>query len=385
MNTPMRFPLCTHQFVLQGLNLERFLALMQKQEIPLLHVERQDARTLVCRCCGSDLPAVIALAQEKGWSILSHRPLGLSAFLQRMKKRPGIPVGMALMLVVMAVLSRCIWRIDIRQAGPYQADIASYLSESGLRPGTLRSSVDAKKLEEQLLLRYPEIAWFQVYARQGTLIVEVTHGVPMPELPPDTQGDVIAETDGIVSSIRVYAGTAAVQSGDVVRKGDLLIRGEERSEDGATVPVRADGVVMARCWQSASVQVPLYDVQSAETGRETIVSCLRTPWFTLGKTAGSPAYLASNLTVTETPVGGAFFPVLLQTRIYREVSMERIPRDAEEVRQEAADAALKKLKSELFPDEIIDKWVDFSMIEDDKLAATVTAERLADIGVFSPP
>ena len=62
--------------------------------------------------------------------------------------------------------------------------------------------------------------------------------------------------------------------------------------------------------------------------------------------------------------------------------MERIPRDVEEVKREAAEAALKKLKSELFPDEIIDKWVDFSMIEDDKLAVTVTAERLADIGGF---
>ena len=65
--------------------------------------------------------------------------------------------------------------------------------------------------------------------------------------------------------------------------------------------------------------------------------------------------------------------------------MERIARERGQVEREAAQAALQKLKSELFPDEIIDKWVDFSMIEDDKLAATVTAERLADIGVFLSP
>ena len=378
----MRLPLCIHQFVLEGLNLERFLALMQKQEIPLLHVTRRDAKTLICRCYSADLTAVTALAGEKGWRISGIRAMGLSAFVQRMKKRPGIPVGLVLMLVLLSVLPRFIWRVEIRQAGPYHADISSFLTECGCRPGIPRTAVDAKKLEEQLLLRYPEIAWFQVYAEQGTLIVEATHGVPMPQMPSNEQGDLVAQTDGIVSSVLVYAGTAAVKSGDVVRKGDLLIRGEERGEDDTAVPVRADGVVLARCWQSAAVHMPLYTIQRAETGRETVVSQLCTPWFALGNAEDSPAYLASNLTITVTPVGGAFIPLWQQKRVYREVSMERIPRDVEEVKREAAEAALKKLKSELFPDEIIDKWVDFSMIEDDKLAVTVTAERLADIGGF---
>ena len=50
-----------------------------------------------------------------------------------------------------------------------------------------------------------------------------------------------------------------------------------------------------------------------------------------------------------------------------------------------ADAALEQLKTALYGYEIIDKWVDYCMIEDDTLAATVTAERLVDIGEFSSP
>ena len=55
-----------------------------------------------------------------------------------------------------------------------------------------------------------------------TLVVDVTRGVPMPELPSAQPGDVVALRDGIVDSVRVYAGTAAVQAGDAVRAGDVI-------------------------------------------------------------------------------------------------------------------------------------------------------------------
>jgi len=381
----MRLPFFTHRFVLQGLNLERFLNLMQQKEIPLLAIQRLDSRTLLCECCSADLRMIAAIVQEKGWRMQSAEAAGLSAAALRLKKRPGILIGIVLMAVCMAVLPRFIWRVDIVQAGPYHADIASYLSESGYRAGTLRTGVDAKALESALLERYPQIAWFHVYVVNSTLVVEVTQGVAQPDAAAQKAGSLYAAEDGILHSIRVNAGTPLVKPGAVVRRGDELIRGEERSSDGTVVPVRADGVVLARCWKSFTVTLPMVEIQSTETGRETSFTQLCTPWFSLPSATETPEYLASNLYLKRSAVGGAFFPLTFQTFTYREVSMERIPRDASEVRREAGEAALKKLKTELFGDEIIDKWVDYCMIEDDTLAATVTAERLVDIGVFLSP
>lgn len=381
----MRLPLFTHRFILNGLNLERFMNLMQHKEIPLLDIRRQDGRTLVCECYSADLPAISTLADEKGWRMEVLRPLGLSAFVLRMKKRPGIPIGIALMLICVLVLSQFVWRIDIQQAGAYHAEIVSFLQEGGYHSGIPRRRVDAKALESALIYRYPQIAWFHVYVTNVTLVVEVSPGVAMPETISDEPGDVIARQDGIIQSIRVFAGTPAVKAGDVVRKGDVLIHGTERSSDEQLVPVHADGVIMARCWQSCTASIPLYDVRSTETGRETILTRIHTPWFDWPAAAETPDYLASNTYLTHTPVVGAFFPVLLETITCREVSMEYVPRDVQQVQKEAAEAALKLLKNALFGDEIIDKWVDYCMIEDDTLAATVTAERLVDIGEFSSP
>lgn len=381
----MRIPFCRHRFTLSGLNLERFLNLMKQQQIPLFGVRRQESRALECECLSADLPVIAAIAEQRGWKMERIAPLGLSAFFIRMKKRPGIPIGIVLMLIGLFTLSQFVWRVDVQNAGAYQADIVSFLQESGYHTGVPRSRVDAKALESALIRRYPKIAWFHVYVTNITLVVEVSHGVPAPEIPDDEAGDLVATRNGIIHTIRVHAGTPVVKPGDVVQKGDVLIRGVERGRDEQLTPVRAEGEVLARCWDSCTATVPLFDVISTETGREHTDLRIETPWFSYPARMEGPDYLSSNQHITSRPLGGVFVPVYLQRIIWREVSLENMPRDPQEVRREAADAALKLLKNALFGDEIIDKWVDYCMIEDDKLAATVTAERLVDIGVFSSP
>ena len=251
-------------------------------------------------------------------------------------------------------------------------------------PGARRDALDATALERSLTLRYPEVAWFHAYVSNMTLVVDVTRGVPMPELPSAQPGDMDALRDGIVDSVRVYAGTAAVQAGDAVRAGQVLIRGEERGADGTFVPVAARGAVIARCWLTHTVEMSMLEIHSEETGREAAVQQIETPWFSLPAAPETPDFLASNAYITQTPVVGCFFPVWRKTTVLREVSLEYTRRPEAEVRTEAGDAALGRLKTLLYGYEIIDKWVDYCMIEDDTLAATATAEWLMDIAGPAP-
>ena len=383
MNIP-RLPFVTCRFTLTGLNLERFMNTLQKEGVPLLSARRTGARTLECACYLRDLPRVRQLAGEKGWRVQRARPAQLAALWEALKKRPGALLGAALAMAAAFWLSQLVWRVEINGAGPYRADIAAYLQEAGYVPGARRDALDTSALERNLTLRYPEVAWFHAYVSNVTLVVDVTRGVPMPELPSAQPGDVVALRDGIVDSVRVYAGTAAVQAGDAVRAGQVLIRGEERGADGAVVPVAARGAVTARCWLTHTVEMSMLEIHSEETGREAVVQEIETPWFTWPTEPDTPDFLASNAYITQTPVAGCFFPVWRKTTVLREVSLEYARRSEAEVRAEAGDAALERLKTLLYGYEIIDKWVDYCMIEDDTLAATATAEWLMDIAGPAP-
>ena len=379
-----RLSFFTYRFTVTGLNLERFLNLLSKEEIPLPQVRRTDGRTLQCRCYTADLNRISSIANQKGWRIQTLRPCGLSAAAAFLKKRPGIPIGAALALLLLFTLSGFIWRIDLHNAGPYEADLAAYLAQNGLRPGVRRSAVDVQALERDLLYRYPHVAWMHVYVSNVTLVVDVSRGVPLPESE-QQPSHLYAMRDGVVDSLRVFAGTAAVKPGDTVRRGQLLIRGEERGSDGETVPVHARGVVTARCWHSETVFIPLWEILSTETGRETLYTRICTPWFSVPPAPESAEYLASNIYMEELPVVGCFFPVRYQRIIQRETALEYRLRDPAAVRAEALQAADERLKNALYGNEIIDKWVDYCMIEDESVSAKVTAEWLTDIGGTKPP
>lgn len=367
-------------FQVQGLNLERLLNLLKKEEVPLWHLRRTDGRTLEAVCRAGDEPAIRALCEEKGWRYAPRGPVGLAALLHRLRKRPGLLIGGAMALIVLCVALRFVWAVRVNGAGPYQADIAQYLQESGLGPGTPIRRVDARKLETRLTLRYPKIAWFRVYVSGMTLVVDVTQGHPAPEMAAASPGDLVASRDGVVKEIRVYAGTAAVQPGDVVRAGQVLIRGEERGRDENITPVRAEGVVLARCWKQVIVETPMLTTRDMETGREKTVHRLETPWLCWPAELEEPEFLQWNTYITTQPVGGAFFPLWRKTVAYREVSLEYALPDQQQLLKETRQAAEKRLREALRGYEIIDKWEDYCMIEDEKLSVSMTGEWVMDIG-----
>ena len=107
---------------------------------------------------------------------------------------------------------------------------------------------------------------------------------------------------------------------------------------------------------------------------------MRCPWFSLWPLPPS-GFDRQDVQVVETPLGCVFFPLTLrrETRMEAELSVQ--PREEGQLRAEAAVAALRKLREKIgIHDDLVDKWVDYCMIEGEVLEAVATGERLIDIG-----
>ncbi|MBR4067343.1 MAG: sporulation protein YqfD [Clostridia bacterium] len=368
-----------HRFTLMGLNLERFLNTLQKEEITLLRAARTDRRSLDCVCRSADLERIAAIAAEKGWRLENVAPLGAGARLRQLLRRPGLIAGALLTFALLAAAMQFVWLVRIEGAGAYQADITAYLAQEGIRPGVRKTELDAGRLALLLQRRYPEVAWFRVYVNNVTLTVECTQGVPAPPLPAAEPCDLTAARDGVVQTVEVYAGTAVVQPGDAVRSGQVIIRGEERGRDGETLPVAARGRVIAQCWTQTAVRVPVAEMQSRETGRSSTTRRLCTPWFSFPSEPESPDYLTSRLYLTDTPLAGCFFPIWLRTAEYREVELIPVPRPQEQVKEEAEAAALSLLREKLRGYRITGEWTETETGADGYLYATAHAGYMADL------
>ena len=79
-------------------------------------------------------------------------------------------------------------------------------------------------------------------------------------------------------------------------------------------------------------------------------------------------------------MGGLFLPFTWVLEEHMEAEVAQIQREAEAVQAEAGAAAFRLLREKMeFDDELVDKWVDYCMIEGEVLEAIAYGERIVDV------
>ena len=362
-----------------GLNVEKLINEARKRGLVLKKARREQNRALTVELSPQDCGAFQSLAGEMGYAAGPAEPLGMLRLIRRLSRRPGLWTGIFFASALLIWSLGYVWQISVENAGPYAGEIQLFLEENAIRPGVRRSAVNLEALREGLEWRLPKVKWVRAEWSGVTLCLRVEEGTPPPEMDDARTGDVMAAEDGVLKRLTVYAGTPMAKPGDLVKKGQVLIRGEERGKNGETVSVRAGGEAIARAWITVRLRVPAVEYVSLPTGRSQERRILQTP---AGSFCAEPEedYLISERSRSGMPLGGAWLPVTLIWEERTEVWLEKRDRDADIVRAEAEDAALIALEKAAYPHEMVDKWLNCGMIEGDNMIVTATAEIEKDIG-----
>ena len=368
------------EFQVKGLSAEKLMNAARAAGVPLWGVRRKENRAVSLRCARKDYPFVRSLAEEKGYQVSDGRAVGLYQWGRRLLSRPGLWLGAIAGTALVIAAMGFVWQVRAENAGAYEAELRQALSEMNIHAGMRKSEVNAGRLREALEWRLPQVKWVHVKLSGCALTVRLEEGTPSPEMEAGTaRADVVAAEAGILKRITAFAGTPVKKAGDFVRAGDVLIRGEERGQNGEMIPVKARGEAVARVWKSVSVRIPVKEWVSSPTGRETRRNIYCLPFFSYCG-AEAPDYLTSDREESAVPLGGAWIPAWLIRERYLEAQVTEQKRNLEEVKREGARAAVLELNKTLFSDEILDKWINFSMIEGDTITVTATAEALSFIG-----
>ena len=331
-----------------------------------------------------DVPAVRALAEQYGVGCDVIRRQGMSALAEAALRRRTALAGVTVMLAVTALMLSRVWMVEVRAADAADeallARARQVLAEGGAQTGASLRTLDRAQLRARLICELPD-AGYAAVRREGVCIVaEISQAVT----PPRTYDigaarDVIALYDGVIERVDVFAGTAAVQPGDFVQRGDLLIEGSERLAGGETGAVAAEGVVMARLWRSAEARIDMEETVQIPTGRSSVAEKLRLWRWEIGLSEAEE-YTCAQTRTGFLPVGGLFLPVGVERTTFAECREKRIPRDEAAAKRLLLEEAAAILEENMpFGARVIDKWQDYSMIDSGILYMKLTYELEADI------
>ena len=376
------------RYEIKGLGIERLLDGLKEIGVSLYDVQRVRAHCVRFSIPVDQCRQMEAYAEEHGFACQSLPDTGLLRRLRQIRKRWFLFLFMAMAAGALMLSLQFIWQIQVEGAGIYRGEVLQYLKEANIHPGVRKHAISLRTLSDDLQYRLPQIAWASAEIQGVSLSIRMVPGVPAPDLSANIGGrpsDIIAACDGVIQQMDVFAGTAMVKVGETVKKGQLLIAGKERNSLQETYqPVPARGQVTARVWLLAQAEVNAYETLSTPTGNTEIQYTFRCPWYNFSAQSG-PQYLTADEEIERFPIGGAWVPLWLEKRTYTEVALERFQRPIPDLQAECGLAAMQKIFSLCNnKDEIIDKKINFSMIEGETIHADAYAELLTDIGRAVP-
>ena len=336
-------------------------------------VERPDERTLRVRCGAGDANALLTLCGRYSIpaQVLSRRRASaLAAFARR---RATLPVAIAIAGALCALFLSRVWRVEIAFSG----EAAEYgdrpalertLAELGVVPGLSRG-IDAAQLARTLLASAPSYSFFSVHLQGVRLLVEAVPELPAPQVyDVDAARDLVSDRDGVVVRAIARSGALCVAPGDVVRRGQLLIRGEEKLSDDQTRPIAALGEVVVRAWYTGDAKLPLSSTRAAYTGRVCTGSSLSLMGLRWPISPGGE-YEDQQTETEYLPVGGLFLPLEIERTTRREIRLESVDADADTLRNDTAalaraDAARSLSREQASDCDIRDSWLSYELSGD---------------------
>lgn len=288
---------------------------------------------------------------------------GYCTLMPILRQRIGIAVGTVLFFALIWLSSLFLWRVDIVGAESVSEDtLRSLLAESGVSAGSTVADIDAFSVSNALLLSCPELSWASLQLTGTTATLTVRETVNHHETEKNKTPLLIASESGVIESVLVYNGAAAVKVGCVVKKGDVLINGliSDSGLQYTDQPIlrlgNADGSVKALVERTFSVTVPYRETEliPRENGRVyrgRSINIFGGGFYFGDRKPSAESYSAAESRITPT-VFGAALPVTVSETVWSEMTEREIVRTPDEAEALARARAEERLSAELGTDEI---------------------------------
>lgn len=202
------------------------------------------------------------------YTLLAER--GIIPGVRRLWRRKFLLVGLFCFCLALYYLSGLVWVVKMDGLSTLDpAVVTEFLGEYGLKKWGKIRDLNLNAIEQNLYLKFPEIAWVAIDRKGAKISLRVVEK----EFSPLEYGaviDIVAAYDGIIFEMMVLKGIPQVEPGMTVAKGDVLITGSWEGENA----INAAGSVQGKVFLLGEGEAATQENEKTYTGREKLVKIL---------------------------------------------------------------------------------------------------------------
>lgn len=219
---------------IQGLNLSRFISKLVTRGVCITDVSVKK-KCVIFKISENDLSSLDALCKQEHKYYVTLGANGLRQALRRVPYFFGTVLALVITYVYLFSISLFVFNVNVNYESETEYDlnkVNSFLQAKGIKAGMKKSTLSSSEIQKLLLLNIDDIEGCTVRLSGGNLNITIYPAVKKYE---KNISDIKSEYDGIITFAEAYEGKLCVKAGDLVRKGDMLIK----SEGGASGKIKA--------------------------------------------------------------------------------------------------------------------------------------------------
>lgn len=371
---------------IKGFFIEKFLNECAKNNILLWNI-KHTKNNLVTACMTiGGFRKIRRDAYKTCTEIKIFAKCGLPFYLHKNKNRKALIPGILIAVLMFLCLTSFIWAVEIEGNEMISdEEIITLLSECEFKTGIFRYNIDVEKIKNEVLKKTDRLSWIWVEINGTRAVVNVRE---KKEAPPvfdkAIPSNIVANRDGLVTSVVATTGQKVVKEGDIVTKGDLLISGVLESSVSGYKYVNSSGSVKARTWYEKEAQTSLIKTEFIKTDKKISKNTVNLFGFDV------LLYIDDNIKFAHyekdeknhqlslgknTPL-----PFKLNRKIYWELKKKETKLTLADAVKECSDNLKKEIENELKKDtQIVKKDVFHTQNEDGTINVKVVYECIEDI------
>lgn len=254
----------------EGFFIERFINMCISKKILLMDIKRDKATIMYANVGIKDYKRLRQVAKKTKSKIKIQNKKGLPFTAHKYRKRKIFVILFFIIIFATIISSNYVWNIEITgNINIPKDEILRTLEESGFSIGISKNDINTNEVINKIRLNRDDVAWVGISIKGTNAIVEIKEKEKAPNIIDENQYcNIIADKKAIITKMSVQNGTAAVEVGDIVEEGTILVNGYIEGQYTGTRYVHSSATIEAKVWYTKTKKEPLTQEIKVTTGKE---------------------------------------------------------------------------------------------------------------------